>query len=62
VALDVVIVCTIGVEVSVIPFEAITCHRVGVTCTHVMLPNGLVICKDVVPSKKDPVAGDTVRE
>jgi len=52
----------IGVDVSVIPFEAITCHRVGVTCTHVTVSKGFTICTDVVPSKKVPVAGDIVRE
>jgi hypothetical protein len=52
----------IGVDVSVIPFEAITCHRVGVTCTHVTVSKGFTICKDVVPSKKVPVEGDIVRE
>jgi hypothetical protein len=62
VAFVVVSICMIGVDVSVIPFEAITCHRVGVTCTHVTVSKGFTICTDVVPSKKVPVAGDILRE
>jgi cytochrome c oxidase assembly protein Cox11 len=62
VAFDVLSICMFGVDVSVIPLEPVTCHRVGVTCTHVTVSNGFTICTNVVPSKKVPVAGDIVRE